>query len=114
PAGKDSYVASVLDVLPDDDRAVLVLDREVDLDDFADGNTTPVFGNLADVTQGKREDDAVLGNGDDRVAFQSFQLPKKPVTYLEHPALTPPVQPEIQIVVSGRIWKPVPVLFGQP
>jgi hypothetical protein len=114
PAGKDSFVATVLDVLPADDHALVVLDRSVDLADFPDGNTTPVFGNIADVTQGKHADDAVLGNGDDRVAFQSFQIPSKPLTYLEHPALTPPIQPELQIVVSGRIWKWVPVLFGQP
>jgi hypothetical protein len=113
PAGKPSFVAKVLAVDAHGDHSTLSLDTEVDLADFNDGNTTAVYGNLVDVTQGKRADQAVLGNGDDRATFQSFQLPKNPLTYLERAALTPPEQPEIEIVVSGRIWTCVPVLFGQ-
>lgn len=113
PPGKPSYMATAIDVQPIGDRATVILDREVDFADFVDGNKTAVFGNLADVTEGKRADEAVIGSGDDRVAFQSFQLPKQPLTYLERAGATPPVQPEIEIVVSGRIWKHVPVLFGE-
>lgn len=114
PAGKPSYSATVLDVQSTGDVATFILDRDVDVADFGEGNKTVVYGNLADVTEGKRVKDTVLGNGDDRAVFQSFKLPKTPLTYLEHPELTPPEQPELEVIVTGRIWKHVPVLFGQP
>ncbi len=115
-AGNLSFEANVVDVLsfPLVDVAIVVLDRAVDYGDFSDGNTTVVFGNLVDVTEGKAETEAVLGNGDDRAVFQSFPLPKDPLTYLAHAALTPPERPEIDVIVSGRIWSYVPVLYGQP
>ncbi len=108
PAGKPSYTATVLDVLPHGDRATVILDRHVDVADFGEGNATSVVGNLADVTEGKREKPVVLGSGDDRASFQSFAIPKTPLTYLA------PGAPELEVIVAGRIWKHVPVLFGQP
>jgi len=114
PVDKPSYEATVLEIVPTwtDDYTRLVLDREVDFADFEDGNTTIVYGNLCDVTEGKAAPEAVLGNGDDSVTFQSFKIPKSPLTYLDQPALTPPDRPEIQIVVGGRIWSNVDVLYG--
>lgn len=114
PNGKASFEATVVNVIatPIVDLAVVVVDRHVDYADFGDGNTTAVFGNLCDVTEGKAEQQAVLGNGDDGATFQSFQVPKGPPTYLERAALTPPERPEIEIVVSGRIWTYAPVLYG--
>ena len=51
-------------------------------DDFdEDAPTVTVFGNLVDATQGKAEREAVLGNGDARQVFQTFPLPKSPLTY---------------------------------
>src|SRR5205823_911771 len=41
-----------------------------------------VYGNLIEATQGKTETMAVLGNGDARQTFQTFNLPKSPLTYL--------------------------------
>jgi hypothetical protein len=116
PTGKPSYEMNVVDVtpVPAVGLSLVTLDRKVDYADFGDGNTTPVFGNLVDVTQGKSEQHEVLGNGDDRATFQSFQIPKGPLTYLERAALTPPERPEIDVIVAGRIWTYVPVLFGQP
>lgn len=114
PAGADSYTATVLDVVatPLADLSMIVLDRQVAYADFEAGAATLVFGNLAGATEGKQEAQAVLGNGDDRATFQSFQVPKQPLTYLDRPALTPPQRPELQIVVDGRIWSFVPTLYG--
>jgi hypothetical protein len=114
PIDKPSYEATVVAIQPTwtADYTLVVLDREVDFADFPDGNTTTVFGNLCDVTEGKQAPEAVLGNGDDRATFQSFKIPKTPLTYLDRPAITPPDRPEIEIVVGGRIWSNVDVLYG--
>jgi hypothetical protein len=114
PTGGLSYEATVVAIQPTpiDDYTLLFLDRDVDLADFIDGNTTSVFGNLVDVTEGKQAPEEVLGNGDDRATFQSFQIPKSPLTYLDRPALTPPDRPELEVVVGGRIWSNVDVLYG--
>ncbi len=83
-------------------------------DDFdEDAPTVTVFGNLVDATQGKAEADAVLGNGDATQAFQTFTLPKSPLTYFLTGDGTPPQQPELQVWVGGRLWTRVDALFGR-
>jgi hypothetical protein len=72
-----------------------------------------VFGNLADATQGKQEIDAVLGNGDARQSFQTFALPKSPLTYFLSNGAVPPQTPRLEIWVGGRIWTRVDALFGR-
>jgi len=72
-----------------------------------------VFGNIGDATQGKTQAEAVLGHGDNRQAFQTFKLPKAPVTYLNAAAVTPPEKPEVEIFVNGLRWECVPSLFGR-
>ncbi len=47
--------------------------------------TVTVFGNLVDASQGKAEREAVLGNGDQRQVWQTFALPKSPLTYFLSP-----------------------------
>jgi hypothetical protein len=62
--------------------------------DFAE--TAPavtVYGNLADASQGKAERDAVLGNGDSRQSWQTFPLPKSPLTYFLSSDGVPPQTP---------------------
>lgn len=82
-------------------------------DDFDEAApTVTVFGNLADATQGKTERDAVLGNGDAGQAFQTFALPKSPLTYLVAGDTTPPQRPELEVRVGTRLWKRVDALFG--
>ena len=71
-----------------------------------------VLGNLAGATQGKTEQDASLGNGDARATFQTFKLPKNPLTYLFQPGATPPHQPELEIWVNSRLWSRVESLFA--
>jgi hypothetical protein len=66
-----------------------------------DAPTVTVFGNLVDASQGKAEREAVLGNGDARQVFQTFTLPKSPLTYFLASAATPPHQPELEIWING-------------
>jgi predicted phage baseplate assembly protein len=71
-----------------------------------------VFGNLAVATQGKAEREAVLGNGDNRQVFQTFKLPKAPLTWLPDPGASPPVAPELEVWVSDRLWTRVDSFFN--
>jgi predicted phage baseplate assembly protein len=90
------------------------LDRKVPYADFP--NLKPfvtVYGNLVGATQGKTEAAVALGNGDNRLVFQSFKVPKAPVTYLISDSETPPEAPELQIYVNDRLWKGVPSFFDR-
>jgi hypothetical protein len=60
---------------------------QIDLDESAP--TVTAYGNLVDATQGKTERTATLGNGDSRAKFQTFKLPKAPLTYLLDATATP-------------------------
>ncbi|OPY51006.1 MAG: hypothetical protein A4E49_02506 [Methanosaeta sp. PtaU1.Bin112] len=71
-----------------------------------------VYGNLVQATQGKTEKQAVLGSGDSREMFQTFKLPKSPLTYFRSGEQTPPEVPELEVFVSGRLWTRVPFFFG--
>lgn len=106
-----SLPANVADVkLP----RTVTLDIEVDYADFPNETpTVPVYGNLADAVQGKIEREATLGNGDAREVFQTFKLPKAPLTYLRDSAATPPLEPELEIYVDDRLWSRVDLLFGR-
>lgn len=75
--------------------------------------TVVVYGNLVEANQGKTEQEAVLGNGDSRQIFQTFKLPKSPLTYFNSKSETPPEVPELQIYVSDRLWQRVPSLFNR-
>jgi hypothetical protein len=82
--------------------------------DFDETNpTVEVFGNLVDVTQGKTERDVPLGNGDARLSFQTFKLPKAPLTYFLSASATPPEAPELSVWVNGREWTRVDSFFGR-
>jgi hypothetical protein len=70
-----------------------------------------VFGNVVPMTQGKTQALAILGNGDARQIFQSFQLPKAPLTWLPNETLTPPREPEVTILVNQIAWTEVDALF---
>jgi hypothetical protein len=72
-----------------------------------------VYGNIVDATQGKTEKLTPLGNGDSRLVFQTFKLPKFPLTYLRSESSTPPEVPELQIYVNNRRWKRVVSFFDR-
>jgi hypothetical protein len=75
--------------------------------------TVAVYGNLADASQGKAEREAVLGNGDNRQSWQTFPLPKSPLTYFLSSEGIPPHTPELEIWVGGRLWSRVDSFFGR-
>ncbi len=91
------------------------LDEEVDYKLFPhDNNETTIFGNLVvDATQGKTEAEAVLGSGDRRQVFQTFKLPKKPLTYFRSEEEDPPETPELKVYVNDRLWQRVPTFFDR-
>ncbi len=74
---------------------------------------TTVYGNLVEATQGKTEREAVLGNGDSRQTFQTFKLPKAPLTYHNLIDETPPEVPELEIYVDDLLWTRVPSFFDR-
>lgn len=86
------------------------LDAPASLDDPA---AVVAWGNVVDATQGRSERDAVLGNGDGREAFQTFKLPKSPLTYHVKAGSTPPETPELEIQVGGRRWSQVASFHGR-
>jgi len=71
-----------------------------------------VYGNLVSATQGKTEKKAVLGSGDNRQSFQSFAIPKAPLTYLLDDNQTPAEAPELAVYVEGILWELVDNFFG--
>jgi len=96
---------------------LLTLDVNVAYADFssepATGEPLTVYGNLVEVDQGKSEAELVLGSGDGRRTFQSFRIPKAPLTYHRDAASTPPEVPELTVYVQGREWTRVDALFGR-
>jgi len=89
------------------------LDQDVTYSDFDfESPVVTAYGNLVDATQGKTESEVVLGNGDQRRAFQTFPLPKTPLTYLLDETRTPAETPELTIYVEGILWTQVDTLFS--
>ncbi len=91
------------------DRAPAPFTR-ADFDEAAPSVT--VFGNLVDASQGKAERDAVLGNGDSRQMWQTFPLPKSPLTYFVSAGAVPPQVPELEVWVNARLWTRVDAFYG--
>ena len=82
--------------------------------DFPNENPlVTIYGNLADADEGKTLPEAVLGNGDNTTIFQTFKLPKSPLTYHLKTANTPPETSELEIYVGGRLWQKVENFFGR-
>ncbi len=120
--GTNQFLTVSIDKIPIDDGDSLKLrplffsefSQDFSIEDFpllAEPKVT-VYGNLVEANQGKTEKEAVLGNGDSRQKFQTFKLPKSPLTYHNLPGETPPEVPELQIYVNDRLWKRVATLFN--
>ncbi len=78
-----------------------------------DRNTAYLLGNVTDASHGETVRDEILGDGNASVAFQQFNLTKKPLTVLSAP--TPRgVDSSLQLFVNGEMWTEVPTLFGAP
>jgi predicted phage baseplate assembly protein len=72
-----------------------------------------VLGNVVDADEGETGTPVAIGSGDARTAFQTFRLPKAPLTYHQAPSQTPPQAPGLEVAVGGRAWTRVDSLFGQ-
>jgi hypothetical protein len=83
-------------------------------DDFPNDNPKVlIYGNIVEASQGKTHTETVLGNGDSRQMFQTFKIPKSPLTYKIVSGEMPPEVPDLQIYVNGDLWAPVPTLFDR-
>jgi len=70
-----------------------------------------VYGNLVPATQGKTLAQTPIGSGDARQTFQTFALPKTPLTYLLDVSQTPAQSPELTVYVGDIAWSRVDTLF---
>ncbi len=123
PAGGEATTAVVAAVALDDSGVAgfeglhkVTLAAPVAYDAFPqtpDDTATVVFGNVVDADQGKTEPEAAIGSGDGRSTFQTFRLPKAPLTYHQAPSQTPPQAPGLEVTVAGRAWTRVDSLLGQ-
>ena len=87
-------------------RFEVTLDRTLDLRLYPhDDPTVEVYGNVIDASEGKTEPEAALGDGDARAIFQTFALPKAPLTHLLDATQSPPQLPELEIRVDGLLWQ---------
>ncbi len=92
----------------------ITVSEPVEYADFPNENPfITVYGNLADADQGKTHPEVVIGSGDNTKSFQTFKLPKSPLTYHIDTLNTPPETPELDIYVGGRLWQKVETLFGR-
>jgi len=75
-----------------------------------DAPTVDVFGNLVAATQGKTQPEVVLGNGDQRQEFQTFKLPRVPLTYATD-VCGSGVPRELSVYVNQKKWECVSSLL---
>lgn len=73
-----------------------------------------LFGNVLKASRGETVSTEILGGGDASMANQSFQLKKKPLTYLPSPTAADDrmVASTLKIRVDGIAWREVPSFFG--
>jgi hypothetical protein len=71
-----------------------------------------VYGNIVAATQGKTLPGTPIGNGDVRQTFQTFALPKPPLTYLLDETKTPAQSAQLSIYVDGILWSEVDTFFN--
>lgn len=91
----------------------VALDRSVNYIDFEyELPTIQVFANVVDASQGKTIERIAIGSGDARAEFQSFAIPKAPLTYLFDTARTPAQTPALDVYVDGIRWTRLDTLFS--
>ncbi len=91
----------------------VALDRSVNYADYEyELPTVKVYANIVDASQGKTLERVAIGSGNAGILFQSFALPKAPLTYLFDAARTPAQTPALEIYVDGIRWKRLDTLFN--
>jgi hypothetical protein len=71
-----------------------------------------VHGNLVLADQGEHQKEAAIGSGDARETFQTFKVPKSPLTYQLHAGRTPAQSPELEVWVDRVLWSQVDTFFA--
>lgn len=73
-----------------------------------------IYGNILEASRGETVPLEILGSGDASLAGQTFQLKKKPLTYLASPTADNEraVASTLKIRVDGILWKEVASFFG--
>jgi predicted phage baseplate assembly protein len=66
-----------------------------------------IYGNLIEVTRGETVANEVLGSADATIAFQTFKLKQKPLTYVADPNDPDRVRPQLDVRVNGILWRRV-------
>ena len=112
PTGKpESEVATIAAVLP---PSAAGLGPRIRLTKRITGHyqrhTLKVLGNVAKATHGESRAE-VVGSGDQRVAFQSFALSQKPLTYARSTSSSGS-RSTLALWVGGVRWREVPSLHG--
>lgn len=103
-----TYSSTIADVFHN-----IMLDRTVNYVDFEyDLPRIQVFANVVDASQGKSLERVAIGSGDARAKFQSFAIPKAPLTYLFEAARTPAQTPALDVYVDGIRWTRLDTLFS--
>lgn len=91
----------------------VMLDTEFAYEPFVyESPTVNVYGNVIPANQGKTQTEVVLGSGDARADFQTFAIPKDPLTYLLDETQTPAQVPELHVYVDGIEWQHVDSFFN--
>lgn len=75
-------------------------------------NRVTVYGNLIPCDQGETQKETIIGSGDARQIFQTFEIPKAPLTYFLDPDSDPAQVPELEVYVDGILWQRVDSFFG--
>jgi predicted phage baseplate assembly protein len=72
------------------------------------------YGNLVEVSRGESVKDEILGGGDASVPNQTFELKKKPLTYLSASSAGNEwsLKSSLEIYVNGILWSEVRSFFG--
>jgi hypothetical protein len=83
-------------------------------DPFPTAMIPPVdlYGNVLHVVRGETVGFEILGSGDASVAFPSFKLKKKPLTYVSDGAAPNGRRNSLSVRVNGILWPEVPSFFG--
>ena len=74
--------------------------------------SSALLGNIARASHGESVRDEVLGDGDASLAFQSFELQKKPLTLISSSA-PGGTESTLDVRVNGVRWSEVPSLFAR-
>jgi predicted phage baseplate assembly protein len=77
-----------------------------------DAPRVTAYGNVVDASQGKTIAATPVGSGNARAVFQTFAIPKAPLTYLFDAGRTPAQAAALDLYVDGIRWTRVETLFN--